>query len=84
MEPGSPDLTDGSRLIGPVDADAGDERGRASVAPGTDAVHAVGDRGVRRASPHDRPRGIYSTYFRDLDGHLWELIWNPGFEIATS
>jgi uncharacterized protein len=27
--------------------------------------------------PHDRPWGIYSGYFRDLDGHLWEVIWNP-------
>jgi catechol 2,3-dioxygenase-like lactoylglutathione lyase family enzyme len=27
--------------------------------------------------PHDRPWGIYSGYFRDLDGHLWEIIWNP-------
>src|SRR6185437_7074254 len=22
--------------------------------------------------PHDRPWGIYSGYFSDLDGHLWE------------
>jgi catechol 2,3-dioxygenase-like lactoylglutathione lyase family enzyme len=27
---------------------------------------------------HERPWGIYSGYFRDLDGHLWEIIWNPG------
>jgi uncharacterized protein len=27
---------------------------------------------------HDRPWGIYSGYFRDLDGHLWEVIHNPG------
>lgn len=27
--------------------------------------------------PHDRPFGIYSGYFRDPDGHLWEVIWNP-------
>ena len=27
--------------------------------------------------PHDRPWGIYSGYFQDLDGHLWEIIWNP-------
>ncbi len=27
--------------------------------------------------PHDRPWGIYSGYFRDLDGHLWEVIWDP-------
>ena len=26
---------------------------------------------------HDRPWGIYSGYFRDLDGHLWEIIWKP-------
>ena len=26
---------------------------------------------------HDRPWGIYSGYFRDHDGHLWEIIWNP-------
>ena len=30
--------------------------------------------------PHDRPWGIYSGYFRDLDGHLWEIIWNPRVE----
>jgi len=27
---------------------------------------------------HERPWGIYSGYFRDLDGHLWEVIWHPG------
>jgi uncharacterized protein len=27
--------------------------------------------------PHDRAWGIYSGYFKDLDGHLWEIIWNP-------
>jgi uncharacterized protein len=26
---------------------------------------------------HERPWGIYSGYFRDLDGHLWEVIWHP-------
>ena len=26
---------------------------------------------------HDRPWGIYSGYFRDPDGHLWEVIWHP-------
>jgi predicted lactoylglutathione lyase len=25
--------------------------------------------------------GIYSGYFRDLDGHLWEVMWNS--EIAV-
>jgi uncharacterized protein len=26
--------------------------------------------------PRDRPWGIYSGYFQDVDGHLWEIIWN--------
>ena len=26
---------------------------------------------------HSRAWGIYSGYFQDLDGHLWEIIWNP-------
>ncbi|HEY3947248.1 MAG TPA: VOC family protein [Solirubrobacteraceae bacterium] len=26
--------------------------------------------------PHERPWGIYSGYFRDPDGHLWEIIFN--------
>lgn len=30
--------------------------------------------------PHDRPWGIYSGYFSDPDGHLWEVIWNPRVE----
>jgi catechol 2,3-dioxygenase-like lactoylglutathione lyase family enzyme len=30
--------------------------------------------------PHDRPWGIYSAYFRDPDGHLWEIIWNPNLD----
>lgn len=28
-------------------------------------------------APHERPWGIYSGYFKDLDGHLWEIIWDP-------
>ena len=27
--------------------------------------------------PHDRAWGIYSGYFKDPDGHLWEIIYNP-------
>ena len=32
--------------------------------------------------PYDRPWGIYSGYFRDPDGHLWEVIWNPRATVA--
>ncbi|HEX2054199.1 MAG TPA: VOC family protein [Actinomycetota bacterium] len=30
----------------------------------------------------DRFWGGYSGYFLDLDGHLWEVAWNPGWELA--
>ena len=30
--------------------------------------------------PRERPWGIYSGYFRDPDGHLWEIIWRPDGE----
>ena len=33
--------------------------------------------GAEVTPPHDRPWGIYSGYFRDPDGHLWEIIWQP-------
>jgi uncharacterized protein len=48
---------------------------RASV----DAVlaEAVAAGGTLTEAPHERPWGIYSGYFRDPDGHLWEVIWNP-------
>jgi len=29
----------------------------------------------------DRFFGGYSGYFKDLDGHLWEVIWNPDFDV---
>ena len=35
-------------------------------------------------SPHDRPWGIYSGYFQDPDGHLWEVIWNPALDLGSS
>jgi len=28
-------------------------------------------------SIHGRPWGVYSGYFKDPDGHLWEVTWNP-------
>ena len=35
-------------------------------------------------SPRDRPWGIYSGYFQDPDGHLWEIIWNPGLDLPAN
>jgi uncharacterized protein len=28
-------------------------------------------------SPQDTFYGGYAGYFRDPDGHLWEIVWNP-------
>jgi catechol 2,3-dioxygenase-like lactoylglutathione lyase family enzyme len=44
-----------------------------------DAVlaRAVAAGATRTDQTHERPWGIYSGYFRDPDGHLWEVIWNP-------
>jgi hypothetical protein len=36
--------------------------------------------GTVLGQPRDRPWGIYSGYFRDPDGHLWEIIWNPALD----
>jgi len=57
--------------------------------------HAVADKPAVNASlsraqaagatltdkPHDRAWGVYSGYFRDLDGHLWEVMWNPQLDL---
>ena len=32
----------------------------------------------------DRPWGIYSGYFEDPDGHLWEVIHNPNPNLEAS
>ncbi len=44
-----------------------------------DAVLAGAQRAGARLTggPRERPWGIYSGYFEDPDGHLWEVIWNP-------
>ena len=49
-----------------------------------DAVleQAVATGATLTEQPRDRPWGIYSGYFRDPDGHLWEVIWNPRSALA--
>lgn len=46
-----------------------------------DAVMAQAeDAGARVTDPaRDRFWGGYSGYFADLDGHLWEVAWNPAW-----
>lgn len=31
---------------------------------------------------HDTFWGGYSGHFQDPDGHLWEVVWNPAWEIG--
>ncbi|MBI3805217.1 MAG: VOC family protein [Nitrospirae bacterium] len=44
-----------------------------------DAVMKQAERaGAKITAPaQDRFWGGYSGYFQDLDGHLWEIAWNP-------
>jgi uncharacterized glyoxalase superfamily protein PhnB len=30
------------------------------------------------AAPYTRPWGMWSGFFQDPDGHLWEVVANPG------
>ena len=65
MDPASStEFSIGHIVASKADVDALIEQARAAGATVTD-------------EPHDRPWGIYSGYFRDPDGHLWEVIWNP-------
>lgn len=49
-----------------------------------DAVMAEAARaGARIVKPAaDTAWGGYAAYFQDPDGHLWEVAWNPAFELA--
>jgi catechol 2,3-dioxygenase-like lactoylglutathione lyase family enzyme len=40
-------------------------------------LEKAGSAGAAITPARDRPWGIYSGYFRDPDGHLWEIIWHP-------
>ena len=48
-----------------------------------DAVIAEAERAGARITdpPHDRFWGGYSGYFQDPDGHLWEIAWNPAWDV---
>ena len=40
--------------------------------------------GARIVKPaHDTSWGGYSGYFADPDGHLWEVAWNPFWEVTA-
>jgi predicted lactoylglutathione lyase len=54
---------------------------RAEVDEGISQAESAG--AVIADRPHDRPWGIYSGYFRDPDGHLWEVLWNAALDLDT-
>jgi predicted lactoylglutathione lyase len=33
-------------------------------------------------APEDTFYGGYAGFFRDPDGHVWEIAWNPGFALG--
>lgn len=48
-----------------------------------DAVMAQAEKAGARITDRaqDRFWGGYSGYFQDPDGHLWEITWNPQWEV---
>lgn len=43
-----------------------------------ETMHAAARAGAEIVkAPQDTFYGGYAGYFRDLDGHLWEIVWNP-------
>ena len=47
-------------------------------------VGAAADAGAEIAtSPRDTSYGGYAGFFRDPDGHVWEIAWNPGFTLEA-
>ncbi len=47
-----------------------------------DVMRQAENAGARVTDPaHDRFWGGYSGYFQDPDGHLWEVAWNPEWEV---
>ena len=65
--PNATECTIGHYLKSKAEVDAVMEQARRAGASITDPAH-------------DRPWGIYSGYFQDPDGHLWEVVWDPRFE----
>lgn len=42
---------------------------------------AEGAGAIITESVHERPWGVYSGYFKDPDGHLWEITWDPRIKV---
>jgi catechol 2,3-dioxygenase-like lactoylglutathione lyase family enzyme len=56
-------------------------RSKGEVAEVAAAWAAAGGRTVK--PPHDTFWGGHSAYVADPDGHLWEIAWNPHWELTA-
>jgi len=70
----------------PVGAPSPSEFSLGHIVKSKQEVDAVMERAARAGAKvtdpaHDRFWGGYSGYFQDLDGHLWEIAWNPQWEV---
>jgi len=55
--------------------------------PSKEAVDAVFAEAIAAGAkaikaPEDAAWGGYQSYFADPDGHLWEVAWNPDFDLT--
>jgi uncharacterized glyoxalase superfamily protein PhnB len=69
----------------PLQAHSGTEFSLAQNLGSEDEVRALMQRAERAGARIVKPAastfyGGYAGYFQDLDGHLWEIAFNPGFE----
>lgn len=47
-----------------------------------EVIEAANEAGAHVSdAPRDRVWGGYSGHFTDPDNHLWEVVWNPEFEV---
>lgn len=67
LEPGPPSSTEFSLIILAESKSEVDDLLQEAQAAGATVT----------APPHTRPFGVYSGYFADPDGHLFEVGWNP-------
>jgi catechol 2,3-dioxygenase-like lactoylglutathione lyase family enzyme len=44
-------------------------------------THAINAGATQLKPPQDTFWGGYSGYFQDLDGHIWEIVWNPDIKV---
>jgi catechol 2,3-dioxygenase-like lactoylglutathione lyase family enzyme len=51
-------------------------RGKPAPLNAARRAYAAANRGTLTAPAHMRPFAVYSGYFTDPDGHLFEIAWN--------